>query len=435
MTHSYSDQPAIRRATLVLLLTQSVASAALLTSTTVNPLVMARLSGQEALAGLPSALMLAGASLAAYPAGHMMGRIGRRYGLTVGGVVALLGALLSGFSVLTGQWLPFLLGLMVLGAGRSTLDQGRYAAAEINPPEHRARAMSIVIFGGTVGAILGPALVAPSGSLFSQLGATQLAGPFFTTSAMLIVVVAIVWLLLPRHLRAIAQRVAAIAAVTGVAEGAGTAAISTTAPQADTEPTATRVAHLLRTPLARIAILTMTTAQATMVMMMAIISLHMSHHQHGLGDISLVTSAHVLGMYAFSPFIGQLADRLGRRVMIGVSALLIGLGCVLAPLSIQTPWIALALFLVGLGWSGAYISGSTLLTDVIAAPNRPRLQGASDTLVNIASAIGSLSSGVLLQLFGFNVLSLISCAVALIPLLALLFSRPAPLREPATVAR
>lgn len=425
-----SDPSVIRRATLALLLTQSIASGALLTSTTVNPLVAAQLGGQEALAGLPSALMLAGASLAAYPAGQIMGRIGRRYGLMIGCAIGITGALICGLSVVLATLPLFLGGLILLGAGRGTLDQGRYAAAEINPPNHRARAMSIVIFGGTLGAVLGPALVAPAGQLAISLGLQELAGPFFATAALLVVAAITVFILLAVDLRGIAQRVARLYATHD-----GPPPTPPGTADAAAQPKRMSVVDLLRLRDARVALVTMICAQATMVMMMAIISLHMTHHNHELGDVSLVTSVHVLGMFAFAPLIGQVADRIGRRGMIRISAAIIGAGCILAPLSLQTPWIGLALFLVGLGWSGCYIAGSTLLTDAITTRERARMQGANETMVNIASAAGSLSSGVLLQLFGFNTLSLIGLCVALLPVLAMLLNKPSTLSGQPHVGR
>lgn len=420
-----SDQPAIRRATIALLLTQSVTSAAFITSTTVNPLVAAQLGGQEALAGLPSALLLVGASVAAYPAGQIMGRIGRRYGLVIGCILGLIGAVICGMSVIVATLPLFLLGLVLLGASRGTLDQGRYAAAEINPPQHRARAMSTVVFGGTVGAILGPALVAPAGQVAESLGIQTLSGPFFATAGLLIITALIVFVLLSVDLRGIAQRIAQLFPVEPNEPDT-----ATPAPQQRMS-----VLDLLKIHDARIALITMTSAQATMVMMMAIIALHMTHHNHDLGDVSLVTMAHVLGMFAFSPLIGRLADWMGRKTMIRVSAVLIGAGCALAPLSLYTPWIALALFLVGLGWSGCYITGSTLLTDAVAVQMRAKMQGANDTVVNIASAVSSLSSGILLQAFGFNLLSLIGLAIALLPVLALLFRQPRTLSDQPFMAK
>jgi MFS family permease len=418
------DAPLVQRATIVLLITQSIASAAFITSTTVNPLVMAKLSGQDALAGVPTALMLAGASLAAYPAGQMMGRLGRRNGLMIGCALGLAGALISGLSAATSTLPLFLIGLLILGAGRVTLDQSRYGAAEINPPERRARALSTVIFGGSIGAILGPALIAPSGDIANRLGLEQLSGPFFTTCVIFVVVALLIFVLLNMDMRAIAMRVA------GQSLSIHALAPPTPSPT-NNEAKPLTVVDLLRNRLARIALITMFGAQATMVMMMAIISLHMTHHDHDLGDVSLVTSVHVLGMYVFSPFIGQLVDRLGRRTMICSSALVISAGCIIAPLSLMTPWIGLALFFIGLGWSGCYITGSTLLTDAFAIHERARMQGANETMVNIASAIGSLSSGILLQLFGFNILSMIGLCISLLPLLAMLANRPpSPQNEP-----
>jgi len=108
--------------------------------------------------------------------------------------------------------------------------------------------------------------------------------------------------------------------------------------------------------------------------------------------------------------------------MVIASSAVIAAGCAAAPLSVDTPWIGSALFLVGLGWSGCFITGSTLLTDSLAPAQRASAQGANDTFVNIASAAGSLSSGVLLQAFGFNALSVIGLCISLTPALALLFA-------------
>lgn len=407
--------PAVRKTVLALLLAQSMASAALITSSTVNPIVSARLSGQDALAGLPTALVLGGASLAAYPAGRFMGRYGRRSGLTLGSVIGVSGAILAAAGVAAGAFPIFLFGLLLLGAGRGVLDQGRYAAAEVNPPEHRARSISLVVFGGTIGAVLGPILVAPAGRWAESAGLNPLAGPYLGTGILLGVVSILLLGLLPANLRDIARRIAQ------QHERSAPAAEPATGPTAaQTESPARSFRSILRSADSRVAIITMTCAQAAMVMMMAIIGLHMTHHDHGLTDVSFVTSAHVLGMYLLSPVIGQLADRLGRRAMILISSGIIGAGCVAAPLSLDTPWIALALFLVGLGWSGCFITGSTLLTDSLAPHERARTQGANDAFVNTASAVGSLSSGVLLQVFGFNVLSLVGLAISLSPALALL---------------
>ena len=422
-TPPISDRTAIRRTSLALLLAQSIASAALLTSSTVNPIVSARLSGQDALAGLPTALVLAGASLAAYPAGQIMSRFGRRRGLALGSAVGVIGAVVAALSIMASMLPGFWLGLFLLGAGRGTLDQGRYAAAEVNPPEHRARAVSLVIFGGTIGAVLGPVLVSPASQWAESTGLDPLSGPYLGTAILLGVVGAVLSVLLPGNLRDIARRVAQ-RHHEGDHHEEGSATSSSSNPAAQSKRHARSFWEILRAADSRAAIVAMTCAQAAMVMMMAIIGLHMTHHEHELSDVSLVTSVHVLGMFMLSPVMGHLADRLGRRTMITISAGIMAAGCVVAPLSLYTPWIALALFLVGLGWSGCFVTGSTLLTDSLAPHERARTQGANDAFVNIASAAGGLSSGMLLQAFGFNVLAMIGLCISLTPLLAVIAYRP-----------
>jgi MFS family permease len=122
--------------------------------------------------------------------------------------------------------------------------------------------------------------------------------------------------------------------------------------------------------------------------------------------------------------VGQLADKYGRRPVIIAGALTLITGCLLVPVSLNTPVIAFAEFLVGLGWSACFVAGSALLTDTLGAAERARLQGANDSYVNIGSAIGSLSSGPLLQLVGIWPLAFVGLLVATLPLIFALRVRP-----------
>jgi MFS family permease len=412
------DRVAALRATLALMLAQSLSAAAYTTATTITQLAAVSLSGQKALAGLPGTFVLIGSALAAYPAGRIMGRIGRRYGLTLGAVLGAAGAAIGGVGIVRGSLLAFIWGLFVLGMGRGTLEQSRYAVAELHVKSNRARAMSYVIWGATVGAVIGPLLTAPAGNWALSMGLNTYSGPLFVTAALYIVAAAVLFGLLAVNLRAIAEHVARADAQDAVEVVAPTQARS--------------FRDALRAPAVFAALVAMACGQAAMALMMSSISIHMNDHNHGLGDISAVISAHVLGMFAFSPLVGQLADRLGRRAAIALGATVLAIGCVIAPLSLNTPAIALALFLVGLGWSGCYVGGSALLTDALGVSERARLQGANDTVVSIASATGSLGSGILLAAVGFTALSGVGLAVALLPLLAALFVRPSAVRPAMT---
>jgi MFS family permease len=135
-------------------------------------------------------------------------------------------------------------------------------------------------------------------------------------------------------------------------------------------------------------------------------------------------------MFAFSVLSGRLADRWGRGpvILIGASTLL--LACLSAPLSPNVLPLAVALFLLGLGWNFCFVGGSALLSDQLSPVERSRTQGTNDMLVGLASAIGSLGSGIVFAASNYTVIAVMAGAIAFIPLLLALFwirRKPAPL--------
>jgi len=172
----------------------------------------------------------------------------------------------------------------------------------------------------------------------------------------------------------------------------------------------------MRLPAAQLALVAMVCGQVVMVLVMTVTSLHMHNHQHGLDDVGTVITAHTLGMFGLSVVTGPLADRFGRPLTIAAGALLLIAGSLIAPLSLMTGWLSLALFLVGLGWNLCYIAGSSLLSDILAPAERGQVQGANELVVNLASAGSSLGSGFILAAFGYSTLGLAGAALALLPL-------------------
>jgi MFS family permease len=169
---------------------------------------------------------------------------------------------------------------------------------------------------------------------------------------------------------------------------------------------------------ALVAILSMVVGQMVMVMLMVITSLHMKDHHHGLADISVVISSHTLGMYAFSILSGRLSDHWGRERVIAAGAILLVAASVTAPLSPEVLPIAVALFLLGLGWNFCYVGGSSLLADQLHPEERATVQGFNDLLVGLASAVGSLASGLVFSAAGYGAMGAL-CALAALILLGL----------------
>ena len=189
--------------------------------------------------------------------------------------------------------------------------------------------------------------------------------------------------------------------------------------------------EVLRDPGVRVAIATMVSAQVVMVMLMVITSVHMVDHHHPLTSISLVISSHVVGMYAFSLVSGRLVDGWGRAPVMITGAVILVVSCLGAPLSPQVFPVALALFLLGLGWNFCYVGGSSLLSDRLRPAERARTQGLNDCLVGLVSAAGSLTSGVIFAAAGYGAMSLVGAAVALVPLAFNLWWRHRSGRPPA----
>jgi MFS family permease len=402
-----------RKITWVLFANQSLASAGFIAAATLNSIIGTKLSGSASYAGVPSAVYLVGAAFAASAWGYIMDRIGRRNGIVAGLVIGVIGNVLVLFAIAISSFLLFLFGMVLMGITNAAVVLGRFAAAEVNLPENRGAAISNVVLGGTFGAIVGPLLVGPMGSFIRTWGMDELAGAYLASLGLLAISSVVVFVGLRPDPRDLGRQVAAENPDPAVNTPAGEA-----------RP----IFEILRQPAALLAVSAMALGQVVMVAIMVITSLHMSDHQHNLRDISAVISAHTFGMYAFSVLSGRLADRWGRGPVILVGASTLLLSCIAAPLSPNVVPLALALFLLGLGWNFCFVGGSALLSDQLSPLERSRTQGTNDLLVGLASAIGSLGSGFVFAASSYTVIAIAAGVVALIPLLmSLLWMRRKPI--------
>jgi predicted MFS family arabinose efflux permease len=278
------------------------------------------------------------------------------------------------------------------------VDLGRFAAAEVHLPDKRGRAISNVVLGSTVGAVLGPLLVGPTGRLATAAGFSELAGPYSVGAAVLILAALLIFVGLRPEPRDVGRELARI----------HPGSIPQQAPRFLTE--------IIRQPGVIVAMVTMVFAQMVMMVPMSITSVHMKDHQHALTAVSVVISAHTLGMYAFSIISGRMTDRWGRGWVIILGSTVLVLSCLMAAPSVNLLPLAVALFLLGLGWNFAYVAGSTLLADQLSPGERAKTQGFNDLLLNLASAASQIGSGVVYAAGGFGVMGLTAGALALVPL-------------------
>lgn len=391
-----SDQalhPASRKITHTLFATQSLFGASQIAVFTVVPILSAQLAGSESLAGVPMTITFLARSLCAYPFGWIMDNWGRRAGLSLGYIAAMISAVICIAAIDAGSFIGFCVGALFSGMGRSAGEQARYVAAEVYPPQARARVIGRIVFAGTVSAIGGPLLVAPSGQWVSQFGLNPLAGSFtigIVACALAAVLTAI--LLKPDPLT-IAQT------------------YKTDIERADNTPSRA-VSQILRDPRVRYAIWAQVAGQFVMTLLMVITPLHMSHH-HSTEVISLVIMSHALGMFGLSGMTGHLVSRFGQNTVIRIGGVILIASCVIAPVSPEFVPLAVALFLLGLGWNLCFIAGSSLLANALEPHERGRIQGVSEALVSLAAGVASLMTGVLFDLGGMVLLGGIGLVVAL----------------------
>lgn len=390
-----------RRITFTLFLAQSLFSAGFIAAATVNSIMGARLGGKP-WAGVPSAVYLLGSALAASVWGVLMDLIGRRKGIALGLVLGVAGMGMVIVAVNQSLLALMLAGMALLGFAQSAMLLGRFAAAEVNPPEKRGSAISSVVFGGAVGAIVGPLLVGPMGKFSLRIGMDELAGAYIAGLILFGIASVVITIGLRPDPREVGKQVAAL--------------YPDSAPEGRARP----ISLILRQPAALTAVTAMVLGQVVMVAIMGITALHMEDNSHRLSDVSAVISAHTLGMYAFSVLSGRLSDNWGRGPVILTGAATLLVACLTAPLSPQVFPLAVSLFLLGLGWNFCFVGGSTLLADQLSPAERARTQGSNDLLVGLASATGVLSSGLVYDATSYTFISLSAAAISLIPLLLVL---------------
>lgn len=392
--------PIRKRIKWTLFTAQSFGSAGFLVASTVTPIVGARLSGRPSWAGVPTAFYWGGAALFAMVWGRLMDPLGRRRTLTLGLSLGVVGAIVAAGAVMAGSFPGFVAGLLLMGGANSSLQLARFMAGEVHQPEERGRAISTVVMGGTVGAVMGPGLVAPMSAVAESFGRPGLSGPFMASSFFFLLGSLVVFAMLRPDPRDVARALAVEPG--GPRDGVGV----------------TRsLAIIVRDPGVVVAIVTMTLAQAVMTMQMVITSLHMSHNGHVLASVAAVMSSHVFGMYALSMVAGRLADTWGRRPLIMGGATMLVASTLGAAPSVAVLPLGASLLLLGVGWNCCYVGASALLSDRLSVPERSRVQGVNDSLLTGTAAGGSLLSGVVFSHLGYTVMGLVCAVVATVPLI------------------
>ncbi|MCI2266886.1 MFS transporter [Sediminivirga luteola] len=371
------------------------------------------LSGSEAWAGSVNTALTLGTALTAIPLSQLALARGRRVSLTTGLTAAIAGTALMIAAVSTGLFAVLLAGAFLVGVASAVNLQARFAVTDLADPARRGRDLSLVVWAITIGAVAGPNLVGPGAALAGWLAIPAQTGPFVISAAGMIIGAVIIALFL-RPDPLLTRR---------VLDGD-----QAQEPGVRSRPWRAGWQIVRAHPTARGALIAVIAAHAVMVAVMSMTPVHMQHHAAGAAEhsdtialIGFTISLHIAGMYALSPVMGWLTDRLGPAptVVVGMAILFAAVALTgLFPGHMGA--VTAGLILLGLGWSAATVAGSTLLVSALTPAQRVPAQGFSDATMSLAGAIGSAVAGPIMGLIGYPGLSALSAVVAAAAALALL---------------
>ncbi len=386
-----------RRTALILAASQAIVGSAAPISISIGALAGFYLLGADkSLATAPVTGFNIGVALGALPAAAIIKRAGQRNGFLTGTAVTAAGGAIATAAMFASDFWLFALGLLVVGIGGGFVQQFRFAAADNAPPAFKARAISFVLAGGVVTAILGPQIV-----IFTR---ELLAPVMFAGSFAAIMVLAAAGAVILSFLRTPAKH-------------------STGSEFAEE---ARPLAEIIAQPRFIVALLCSVGTFALMSFVMTGAPLAMVGCGFSTDEATLGISWHVMAMFAPSFFTGRLIHRFGAETIVATGLALL-VGCALIALSGIALWqFWSALILLGLGWNFGFIGATAMVADTYRPSEKGKVQGIHDLVLFSSVAFASLMSGAVYNAYGWNMLNWVVfpiVAVCLGALVAHIFSR------------
>lgn len=366
-----SNDSSARRNVLVLVAAQAILGAQLPMIFTIAGLAGSSLAPNVCWATLPITMMVIGSMLTATPLSMLMQRFGRRAGFFFGAAGGAAGAAIGGWGLATSSFLLFCIGALISGVYMSANGFYRFAAVDTASDAFRPKAISWVMAGGLLSAVVGPQLV--------KVTADEMAVPF-----------------LGSYLAVIVLNLAGSFLFFALD-------IPKPKPPAEGSPLGRTRAELIRNPTILVAMICATVSYALMNLVMTSSPLAVVGCGFDKGNAADVVTAHVLAMYAPSFFTGHLIARFGTERIIALGLTILAAAGAVAMAGVQLENFFIALVLLGLGWNFGFIGATTMLTSAQRPEERGRLQGLNDLVVFGGVTMASFSSGGLMNCSGGSV--------------------------------
>lgn len=392
------DQPAAKRNLWVLTVAQSLGGANAPIVISLGGLVGQHLSPDPGLITLPVSLLNLGLALGTLPAAYVMRRFGRRSGYLFGAGIGTISGLVAALGIALGSFVIFCLGTAAAGFYSSYVQSYRFAAADYHPGAESQKAISRVLIGGLVAAIIGPQLVIWTRD---ALPGTPFAGSFVSQAALAALAVPVLLMLA----RSPSSR-------TSGAEAQG----------------GRPLLKILGTSRYLLAIATGVVSYGLMTFVMTASPIAMVGHGHSVDQAALGIQWHILAMYGPSFFTGRLMVRFGKERVAAVGLLLIGCSAAVALSGFDIAHFWVALILLGVGWNFGFIGATSMVADCYTPAERSTVQGANDFLVFGTVACASFSAGSLLHSSGWETINWVVLPAVALVLVPLVWRSAKPIR-------
>jgi len=339
-----------------------------------SALVGYELADDKSLSTIPLAVMFIAVMLTSIPAAMLMNRIGRKAGFLFSTVFAISGAIIATYSILQHEFIGFTVGVALIGMFNSFANYFRFTAADAVTKNLKSKAISYVLAGGVIAAVIGPNLANYTRDSF---GGVAFAGSYASLLGLyFLAIIGLSLLKLPDHR------------------------------DEEFKDEKRSLKEIVQQPMWVVAVICGMLGYGVMSFVMTATPLAMQHHMHDFSETSFVIQWHVLAMFAPSFFTGTLIQKVGELKIMFVGALL-GFACVIINLNGTTIWhFWFALVLLGLSWNFLFVGSTTLLTHTYYSSERFKVQAFNDFIIFTTVAIASLSAGYLQHHFGWRMVNI-----------------------------
>jgi len=351
------------------------------------------LAPTTALATLPASVQTLAGLFAAAPFSFLMGRFGRKTGFFIGGGLAIVGALIGTWALISGSFILLCIAHFALGTALACYQYFRFAAAELVRSEWQPVAISLMLTSGLVAAFVGPQIFIMANDALAPI---PLAGAYV-----------------------------AIGVITLVGLGPLAFVSFPTIKPVTRRTTGSRFAALavLKRPPVRTAVGIGAISQGIMVFLMIPTPLAMIGCGFSEAISGDVIRWHVVAMFAPSFFTGFLIKRFGTRRIAMTGLILLIMAALVAASGLSSANFYGSLILLGVGWNFGFIGATTMLENVVSEDEKSVVQGVNDTIIALVSTLCAFAAGAIIAGFGWEILAFVAVVILVLTIGAVTFEK------------